>query len=291
MIPDHIVRELRYIELRTSQRIRNLRTGAYTSPLRGDGFDFDQHRRYRAGDDVRRIDWNATARLGVPFLRQTHAERELDVVLAVDLSRSMRLASGRRSKQEALALITACILFSAVSDQIKTGFATFTDRVLRWVPPTANQGRAWTILSDLWAIDAAPGPTALLPVVNHLLRSLKRMTLILIVSDFLTDEDLNSANAFSMLAVRHDVVPVILSNRAEKQLPEGSGFVRVRDLESGGELTIRLNDAVRARYAQAIHQRRESVTRCCYLFGMDPVFIDSDEDVVEPLLAVFERRR
>src|SRR5437763_16230790 len=117
MIPDHLVRELRYVELRTSRRIRNLRTGAYTSPTRGDGFDFDQHRLYRPGDDVRLIDWNVTARLGLPFLGQTYAERELDLVLAVDLWLSMDVGSTRRSQREALTLVTASLLVSAADDQ------------------------------------------------------------------------------------------------------------------------------------------------------------------------------
>ena len=290
MIPEHLVRELRYIELRTSQRIKNLRAGAYTSPLRGDGFDFDQHRHYRPGDDVRRIDWNVTARLGMPFLRQTHAERELDIVLAVDLSRSMRYVSGRRSKHEALTLITACLLFSAAADQINTGFLAFTDRVVRWVPPTANKGRAWTVLSEMWALDEKSDRTAIMPAVHHLLRSLKRMTLIFLISDFLTDEDLTNARELSMLAGRHDVVAVILGDKAEMRLPSGSGFVRVRDMESGDEMLLRLTSAVRERYADTIQHRRDELKRYCYRTGIDPVFIETDGDVVEPLLATFERR-
>ena len=291
MIPEHLVSELRYIELRTAQRIRNLRAGAYTSRLRGDGFDFDQHRLYRAGDDVRRIDWNVTARLGVPFLRQTYAERELDVVIAVDLSRSMNFVSSRRSKQEALTLVTASLLFSAAADQIKTGFLAFTDRVVSWTPPTANKGRAWTTLGQLWDLKVKSSRTALLPAVSHLIRSLKRMTLVVVVSDFMSDEDLNASREFGMLASRHDVVAVVLGDKAESRLPSGSGYVRVRDLESGGELTLRLNNQVRARYAETAHRRRDELTRYCYRVGIDPVFVDTDEDVVEPLLALFERRR
>ena len=291
MIPEHLARDLRYIEIRTARRIRNLRAGTYTSPLRGDGFDFDQHRLYRPGDDVRRIDWNVTARLGVPFLRQTRAERELDVVVVVDLSRSMRFASGRRSKHEVAMLATASLLFSAVADQINTGFLAFSNRVLRWTAPTANSGRAWAALADLWAIDEPPSPTALLPAVHHLLRSLKRMTLVLIVSDFLTDEPLIGARELGMLAARHDVVAVVLRDRAELRLPAGPGFVRVRDLESGGEMTLGLSDEVRERYAETIDQGREELIRYCHRTGIDPVFIDTDEDVTERLMAVFERRR
>ena len=99
MIPESVMRELRYIEVVAKKRIRNLRAGTYTSPLRGDGFDFDEHRPYRPGDDVRRIDWNVTARFGMPFLRQTHAERELNLIVALDMSRSMALGTRASSKR------------------------------------------------------------------------------------------------------------------------------------------------------------------------------------------------
>jgi uncharacterized protein (DUF58 family) len=291
VIPEHLARDLRYIEIRTARRIRNLRAGTYTSPLRGDGFDFDQHRLYQPRDDVRRIDWNVTARLGVPFLRQTRAERELDVVVVVDLSRSMYFASGQRSKREVAMLTTASLLFSAVADQINTGFLAFNDRVLRWTPPTANSGRAWAALSDLWAIDEAPSPTSLLAAVRHLIRSLKRMTLVVIVSDFLTEENLTASRELGMLAARHDVVAVVLRDKAETRLPAGPGFVRMRDLESGEETTVGLSDAVRERYTHALAERREELIRYCHRTGIDPVFVDTDEEVTERLMAVFERRR
>lgn len=293
MIPDHVVRELRYLELRPSRRIRSLHVGPYTSPQRGEGFDFDQHRPYRQGDDVRRIDWNVTARLGAPFLRQTHAERELHAVIAADLSRSMRFGSGQRSKHEALRLVTASLLFSAVSDQITTGFLGFTDRVVTWTAPIADEGRAWSALTDLWAIKT-PGRrtrTSILPAVDHLLGTLKRTTLVFLLSDFVTDEDLGASRELGMLASRHDVIAVVLEDPAETRLPVGAGFVRVRDLESGAEITVGLNDEVRELYATSIRQRRAELQRVFYGSGIDHVFVDTDKDVVEPLMQLFERRK
>lgn len=291
MIPDDLVRELRYIELGTAHRIRSLRPGAYTSRLEGDGVDFDRHRPYRVGDDVRRIDWNVTARIGQPFVRQMHAERELDLVLAIDLSRSMHMASDGRSKREALRRVAASLLFSALSDRIRTGFVAFTDHVLRWVPPTANPRRGWTALSELCAVDAPPGPTLLAPAVGHLLRSLKQPTLIVIVSDFLVRENLSSTAELAILAARHDVIAVILSDKLEARLPEGSGFMRVRDLETGVERAIGLNDAVRATYAATIERSREELAHCCYRIGIEPLFVDATGDVVTPLVGAFARRR
>jgi uncharacterized protein (DUF58 family) len=291
VIPDDLAQELRYIELQTARRIRSLRAGAHTSRHVGDGVDFDRHRQYQVGDDVRRIDWNVTARSGLAFVRQMHAERELDLVMAIDLSRSMNMASSGRSKREALMRVTASLMFSAAADQIRTGFVAFTDRVVQWVPPTAKPRRAWTALSELYAIDAPPGPTLLVPAIHHLLRSLKRLTLIVIASDFLIHEQLSSTAELAILAARHDVTAVVLSDKLETRLPEGSGFVRVRDLESGEERDVRLNDDVRAHFAATVERRREELVRCCYRIGIEPILVDAAGDVVTPLIAFFERRR
>src|SRR5688500_6413651 len=121
MLPEHITRELRYLEIYTARKMRNLRAGTYTSRSRGSGFDFDEHRPYRPGDDVRRIDWNVTARMHLPFVRETHAERELNVIVALDLSASMGFGTATLDKQELMLYIAACFAFSAAADQINLG--------------------------------------------------------------------------------------------------------------------------------------------------------------------------
>ena len=187
--------------------------------------------------------------------------------------------------------VTASLMFSAAADRIRTGFVAFSDRVVRWVPPTAKPRRAWTALSEIYAIDAPPGPTLLAPALQHLMRSLKRLTLVVIVSDFLIHEQLISTPELAVLAARHDVTAVVLSDKFESRLPEGTGFVRVRDLESGEERAVRLSDAVRARFAATVERRREELVRCCFGIGIEPIFVDAAGDVVTPLVALFERRR
>src|SRR6059058_4878608 len=215
MIPEAVMRELRYIEVYTAKRIRSLRVGAYTSPRRGDGFDFDEHQPYRDGDDVRRIDWNVTARMDAPFVRRTHAERELNVMIAMDVSRSMVLGAAHRSKKELMTYVTGSLLFSAVSDQINAGFLAFADRVLEYSPPRRTRASAWTMLERCWALAPPARSTALLPAVRHLLASLKRMSVVFIVSDFITDDDVFGGQALAMLAAKHDVVAVVPEDAAE----------------------------------------------------------------------------
>jgi uncharacterized protein (DUF58 family) len=284
------MRELRYIEVYTAKRIRNLRVGPYTSPLRGPGFDFDEHQPYRQGDDVRRIDWNVTARMGAPYVRHTHAERELNVMIAIDVSRSMALGAAHRSKKELMTFITGSLLFSAVSDQINTGFLAFSDRVLDYSPPRRTRAAAWTVLERCWALSPQSGRTALLPAIRHMLTALKRMSVVFIVSDFISDEDVFGGTELAMLAARHDVIAVVPLDPTEAALPAGRGYLQVRDLESGRQVAVSLSTRSRRRYADQMQARRDALARAFYRVPMDHVFVPTDGSPVEPLLSLFAAR-
>jgi uncharacterized protein (DUF58 family) len=290
MIPDSIMRELRFIEVATARRMRSLRTGSFTSRSRGDGFDFDELQPYRPGDDVRRIDWNVTARLDAPFVRHTHAERELNMVIAMDVSRSMALGTAARSKRETMMFVTASLVFSALAGQVNTGFVAFSDRVLVSSPPRRRRAAAWAILERCWAAADRGGPTAMRPAVQHLLGSLKRMSIVFLVSDFLTYEDLFGSPDLAMLAARHDVIAVVPQDGFERALPAGPGYVMVRDLESGRRAAIDLGAASRRRYAAAARQRREALARAFYGLPIDHVFLETSGPLIEPLLSIMAAR-
>lgn len=290
MIPDHVMRELRYLEVYSAKKIRNLRVGAHTSRLRGTGFDFQELRPYRPGDDIRTIDWNVTARMNAPYVRETRAERELDVMIALDVSRSMELGSSHASKKEALAVITASLLFSALSDQINTGFLAFADRVIDFTAPRRARSDAWTILERLWALAPQPGPTLLGPAVRALIARLKRLTVVFLVSDFMTDEDVFGGSDLSVLAARHDVIAVIPEDPAESSLPSGLGYLRLRDLESGRAETVGLGHRARQAYRERARQHRETLTRAFYRVPMDHVFVRTDQNPVEQMLSLFATR-
>jgi uncharacterized protein (DUF58 family) len=291
MIPPDVLRELRYIEVYSARKIRNLRIGPYTSPLRGPGFDFDEHLPYRPGDDVRRIDWNVTARLNAPFVRQTHAERELNVVAALDLSPSMGFGSSRYSKKEVMTFIAASILFSATSDQINVGFLAFSDRILHWAPPRRVGGRAWRLLEELWSVKATGSRTAVLPAIQHLVEHLRGMSVVCLVSDFITDEDVFGSREMRMLASRHDVIAVVPEDPAETALPSGRGTIRLRDPETGRAMSVKLDPQTRQAYQDTVARRRRAIVEACYRVPIDQVFVPSDQPVMEPLLNLFERRR
>jgi uncharacterized protein (DUF58 family) len=290
MIPEAVMRELRYIEVYTAKKIRNLRVGAYTSPLRGPGFDFDEHQPYRPGDDVRRIDWNVTARMNAPYVRHTHAERELNVMIALDVSRSMELGESHRSKKEVMTFITGSLLFSALSDQINTGFMAFADRVVAFNQPRRTRGAAWAVLEQCWSLAPHPGPTRIVPAIQHLARTLKKTSVVFLVSDFMSDEDLFASRDLAVLAARHDVIAVIPEDPSETSLPAGRGYLHVRDLESGRDVAVALGARSRRAYAADARRRRESLARAFYRASIDHVFVPTDESPVEPLLELFATR-
>jgi uncharacterized protein (DUF58 family) len=285
-----LIRELRYIEVATRRKMPNLRVGAYTSRLRGAGFDFDQHRAYRPGDDVRRIDWNATARLLAPFVRETHADRELNVTVAVDMSGSMAYGTARYSKRELTLLVAACLVFSALADQINTGFLAFTDRVLRYHAPRRTRARAWSLLEELWSLEPASGRTAILEAARFLAGRLKKQGLVFLVSDFLTGEDLFGSGELRMLAARHDLVAVVVEDPAEGVLPPGNAAIELRDVESGRSLRVGLGRPLREQFAEVMKRRREELAKDFYRVPMDHVFVRSDRHPVEPLLDLFAAR-
>jgi uncharacterized protein (DUF58 family) len=291
MIPEHVMKELRYIEVFTARKIRNQRVGAYQSPLRGPGFDFDEHQPYRPGDDVRRIDWNVTARMGAPFVRHTHAEREMNVMVAMDVSRSMTLGTTTHSKREAMTYITGSILFSALSDQINTGFVAFADKVLLSMQPKRTRDAAWSVLEQAWDLKPSSSKTLMLPLVRHLATTLKRMSVVFIVSDFVTSDEVLESPELAHLAHKHDVIAVVPEDRAETELPAGSGYLHMRDLESGRRVSVGLGRQARAQYAGAIRDERARLARAFYRVPMDHVFVPTTGSPVLPVLSLFARRK
>jgi len=285
------MRELRYIEVATARKIRNQRVGTYQSPLRGPGFDFDEHQPYRPGDDVRRIDWNVTARMGAPFVRHTHAEREMNVMVAMDVSRSMRLGSTAHSKREALTYISGSILFSALADQINAGFVAFADRVLLSTPPRRTRAAAWTVLEQAWALQPSSSKTLMLPLVRHLATTLKRMSLVFLISDFVTDDDVLTSPELAQLAAKHDLIAVVPQDRGETELPAGSGYMQLRDVESGRRVSVGLGRQAREGYAAAVERRSAELARAFYRVPMDHVFVPTSGSPVLPVLSLFARRK
>jgi len=289
-MPPELVEELRYLEIQTGRRIESRLVGAHTSPHRGQGFDFLEHRRYEPGEDVRRIDWNATARQGQIYLKLDHAERELSAMVVVDLSRSMEFTSTRLSKRELQLRVAGCLAFSAAADHMHVGMVSFTDEVESYVPPRQGHPQAWRILQYLWGAAPRSRGTDLLAPVRMLNQRLRRTALIFFVSDF-PESALVRSPDFQVLAHRHDVVPVVVRDPLEEALLEARGHVRLRDPESGEERVVSLGSRHRRRYANEAERRREELVRSFYELGLDHVYLRGGEPYVDPLLRIFSSRK
>ena len=229
--------------------------------------------------------------MGAPYVRHTHAEREMNVMVVMDVSRSMALGSSAHSKREALTYISGSILFSAISDQINTGFMAFSDRVLLATRPKRTRESAWNVLEEAWALSPSSRKTLMLPAVRELSRSLKRMSVVFIVSDFVTDDDVLESSELAQLAAHHDVIAVVPEDRAETTLPPGGGYVHLRDLETGRRVTVGLGTRVRQDFAAAVRARREALARAFYRVPMDHVFVPTGASPVLPVLSLFARRQ
>jgi uncharacterized protein (DUF58 family) len=223
-------------------------------------------------------------------VRHTHAEREMNVMIALDVSRSMELGTSHFSKKEVLTFITGSLLFSALSDQINTGFMAFADRVVAFNQPKRTRGAAWAVLEQCWDLAPRAGRTAIIPAVQHLVRTLKKTSVVFIVSDFMSDENLFASKDLGVLAARHDVIAVVPEDAAETALPAGRGYLHVRDLESGRDVAVALGPRTRRAYADEAARRRESLARAFYRASIDHVFVPTTASPVEPVLEMFARR-
>lgn len=292
MIPSNIEENLHYIKLFTQKRIHNPLVGNHISQMKGHGYDFWDHKKYEFGDDTRKIDWNATARMGYTLIKNTHDEKDIDIFVIADLSNSMEYVTGSYSKKEILLYITAMLAYSALSDHMRMGFLGFTDQVEIEIAPKKSRGHLWNVLNQVW--DYQPGrhaQTRVLPVLERLRRCLSRMSIIFLVSDFFFQENMFEQIVFRQIASKNDLIPIVLNDPFESKLPEGMGYLRLRDLETGQQQFVRLSDKNRLLYSEHVRARRRELIRQFYQYGLDFQEIHTNEPFHELLLSLFLLRK
>lgn len=291
MISEALVKRLQYIDIYTRKAARHHWVADYRSPLRGRGFDFDQHRPYQQGDDYREIDWNVTARMPQPYIKKAYEEKEMNAVILADLSRSMEFATVAQSKRELLLEIAAILAFSAINDNMKVALIGFTDRIEVDLPAKKGMTQVWKLLESLWEARPASVRTDLLGPLRRLESDLHTASLLFCISDFIGQVESLASDALQRLCRLHDFIPIIVEDRLEEILPRGRGYLRLRDAESGGEMLFRIDAATRLRYESLLRERRIVLQRALYRLGLDHLFLRAGEPFLDSVIGFFFSRR
>jgi uncharacterized protein (DUF58 family) len=293
--PRDLVRRVRRIEIATRRAVQGALAGPYHSVFRGRGMEVAEIRAYVPGDDVRAVDWNATARLGHLFVKRFVEERELTVLLLVDLSASTAFGSSSRTKGEVAAELAALLAMSAVANGDRVGLALFTAEVERYVPPRKGRKHALRLLSEVLRFQPRRAGTDLAAPLEFASRVQRRRAVVFLLSDFLGPGPANGeqpwARALRVAARRHDVVPVVLGDRRERELPP-AGLAWIEDPESGAVTRADLRSpAVRRALREAAEADDEGRRRLFAGLDLDAAEVSADgTDPVAPLLALFRAR-
>ena len=286
MIPRELLRKIRRIEIRTRHVVQTLFGGEYHSVFKGQGMDFAEVREYMAGDEVRSIDWNVSARMGHPFIKVFQEERELTVILAVDLSASGRFGS-QALKRDWMAELGAVLAFSAIRNQDKVGLLLFSDRVETFVPPAKGSRHALRVIRDLLYYQPTGTGTRIDGALEHLGRVLGKKAIVFLVSDFL---DTGFESSLKVLSRRHDLIAVSVRDPFEEMLPP-VGLLQVEDPESGERHWLDCSSPrARTAFQQNEIERRSALERLFTQARVDHIPIRTDEDYVLPVSRFFRMR-
>ena len=298
-----IMERVRHIEIRTARLARETFAGQYHSVFKGRGMDFEEVREYVPGDEVRAIDWNVTARTGRPFVKKFREERELTIVLLVDLSASGHFGSVTQSKRELAAEVASVLAFAAVRNNDKVGLILFTDDVEQYVPPRKGRSHVLRVVREILFFDAKRRGTDVVRALEYANQVLKRRAVVFLLSDFLvplrppsrTGGAASSGmtplrRTLEITARRHDLVGVVVSDPREAELPD-VGRVRLEDAETGEQLEIDTHDPVtRLRFAEAAEARRAGVLSALRGAGIDTLELSTAAPYLSALLRFFQRR-
>ena len=286
-VPPEVLRQVKLIELKTRGLVNSVFTGEYRSVFKGQGMEFAEVREYQPGDEVRTIDWNVTARMRRPFVKRYIEERELTVMLAVDLSGSERFGTVRRFKSEMATELGAVLAMSAIRNNDRVGILLFTDRVEHVVPPRKGRRHALRVIRDLLVHEPAGSGTDLAGALGYLGRMLRQHTIVFILSDFIAPD---VERPLKLLAQQHDVVAITVADPSEQTLPD-VGLARFADPETGETVDVDTsNAAVRAHYATQVASEREARQHLLRRLAIDEVEIDTATGYIQPLLRFFNSR-
>ncbi len=283
-----LLRQIRKIEIVTRRLVDQQMAGQYHSVFKGRGMSFDEVRAYAPGDEPRFIDWNVTARTGTPHVKRFVEERELTVLLVVDMSGSMSFGTTRAEKREAAAMLAALMGFSAISNGDRVGLVAFTDEVEVFVPPKKGRKHVLRIIDEVLSLEPKRRGTRLSAALEFVGQVTKRKSVVVLISDFLDD---GYERAMQIAARRHDLIPLSVSDPAEEALPD-LGLVLLEDTEGGGLMALDAGaSVVRDAWGASVQARLGARDRMLSRQGVTPIRVSTrDRDYAAPLLNYFRLR-
>ena len=293
MTPNDLLRKVRKIEIRTKALSHQIFAGEYHSAFKGRGMAFSEVREYQWGDDVRSMDWNVTARMNAPFVKVFEEERELTVVLLVDVSRSALFGTQGKTKREQIAEIAAVLSFSAILNNDKVGALLFSDRVEKFIPPKKGRSHLLHIIREVIEYEPQSDRTDVGEALRYLTNAIKKKCTAFVLSDMIDvngDGSPRYEEALKIAASRHDLSVIRVYDPRERVSP-AVGLVHVKDAETGEAGWINTDSKkVRSAYSEWFRHVEESSERLFNRYSVDCVSVATDGDYVKQLLSLFQKR-
>ena len=287
MLPRELIKRIRRLEITTRKVVSSVLSGQYHSVFKGRGMAFSEVRQYQPGDEVRTIDWNVTARMNDAYVKVFTEERELTVMLLVDVSASGSFGSGERSKAELSAEVAAQIAFSAIANNDRVGLVLFSDRIEKVVPPRKGKSHVLRLITDILTTKPKGKGTSLNEALTYLSHVAKRKTVTFLISDFIAQE---YEKGLRIVGRKHDLVPVVVNDPFEEKFP-ALGVVDLEDPETGERMTIDTSDPrVRGRFQKFMAARRDERNKVFKRLQLDSVELRAHEEYALSLRKFFAAR-
>ena len=288
MDANELIKKVRKIEIKTRGLSSNIFAGQYHSAFKGRGMAFSEVREYQYGDDVRDIDWNVTARFNKPYVKVFEEERELTVMLLVDMSSSLDFGTSGMYKKEMVAEIAATLAFAAIQNNDKIGAIFFTDRIEKFIPPQKGRKHILYIIRELLGFDPESHNTDLIVPLQYLTNAIKKRCTTFLLSDFIDERDFKSA--LTIANRKHDVVAIQVYDKRVEELPN-VGLMKIIDAESGEDMYIDTSSRrVRAQHHQWWEASQERLRDTFSKSGVDAISVRTDQDYVKSLMNLFAKR-
>lgn len=287
MIPEEVLKKIQKFHFSTRRQANDLFAGQYESAFKGQGIEFSEVREYQIGDDVRTIDWNVSARFGRPFVKVFNEERELTVMLLLDLSGSHLFGTKVKFKRELLAEVAGMLAFLAIRTNDKVGAILFSSQVEKYIPPKKGASHVWRLIKEIFTYQPQDLSTNLDTVLNYLNRVVKRHAIVFLISDCV---DTGFEKSLRLTAKKHDLVVIRVSDPAEDQLPD-VGLATLQDPETGQVVLINTRSkTLRGRWSNYRKGQTAYLSDLLRKAGVDLVELWTDGPVIKPLTSLFEKR-